>query len=125
MFDPTKLQTVMNKPHDAVLTADELAEALYEGTPHLQNLAEKLARQHGEAGALCFFSMQSEYVKDFYRSIAEQLIAHASHWQENEGCACVLDQQERDHLIKRMHRRKQERHRREQQQKPEATDADH
>lgn len=39
-------EKLMEKHHDDKLTLDELACALYEGTPHLANLAEKLAVRH-------------------------------------------------------------------------------
>jgi hypothetical protein len=86
--------SVMNQPTDKKLTIDELAEALYEGTPHLQNLAEKLARQHGQAEALSFYSMMGGEVQNFWRGIAKQMIDHAKEWQPNEGSACVLSKQE-------------------------------
>lgn len=35
---------MMIRDHRQKLTVKQLAEALYEGTPHLQNLAEQLAR---------------------------------------------------------------------------------
>ena len=88
------MNSVMGQPKDKKLTIDELAEALYEGTPHLQNLAEKLARQHGKAGALSFYSMMGEEVQNFWRGIAEQLIDHAKEWQPNEGSACILSERE-------------------------------
>lgn len=80
-----------SKPVDAKLTRDELACALYEGTPHVQNLAEKLARQHGQAGALTFFDMMGPEVQNFWKGIADQLIDHAEKWLPNDGSACVLD----------------------------------
>lgn len=89
---------VYAKDNDAKLTVEELACALYEGTPHLANLAEKLARQHGQAGALSFYDMMGEDVQNFWRGIARQLIDHASHWKPNQGSACVLDEQERARL---------------------------
>ncbi len=76
------------------LTVEELAEAMYEGAPHVQNLAETLARQHGQAGALCFFGMQYEEVRAFWTNIARQIIEHSKHWKENDGCCCVLDDEE-------------------------------
>lgn len=88
------------RDHGAKLTVSQLAEALYEGTPHLQNLAEKLARQHGEAGALTFYSMMSDDVRNFWRGIAKQMIDHAAEWQANQGSSCVLSQKERDRLRK-------------------------
>ena len=60
------------RDHHAKLTVDQLAEALYEGLPHLQNLAEKLARQHGQAQALTFYGMNSDDVRNFWRGIAKQ-----------------------------------------------------
>lgn len=86
------------KDHGAKLTVDQLAEALYEGTPHLQNLAEKLARQHGKAGALSFYGLMGEDVQNFYRSIAKQLIDHATEWEENEGSFCKLSDKEQKRL---------------------------
>lgn len=81
------------KPGDK-LTLNELAIALYEGMPHLSNLAETLARHYGKAGALTFFGMMGEDVRNFWRGIAKQLIDHAKEWEENEGCACVLSKRE-------------------------------
>lgn len=84
--------------HNAKLTVNQLAEALYEGTPHLQNLAEKLARQHGKAKALTFYGMMSEDVRNFWRGLAKQMIDHAAQWDVNQGSACVLSEQERARL---------------------------
>lgn len=86
--------------HNAKLTVSQLAEALYEGMPHLQNLAEKLARQHGKAGALTFFGMMGDDVQNFWRGIAKQMIDHAAEWQANQGSGCVLSDRERDRLAK-------------------------
>ena len=83
---------------NAKLTVDQLAEALYEGTPHLANLAEKLARQHGKAGALTFYSMMSEDVRNFWRQLAQQMITHAAEWEANQGSACILSNRERVRL---------------------------
>lgn len=83
---------------DAKLTADQLAEALYEGTPHLQNLAEKLARQHGRAQALTFYGMMGDDVRNFWRGIAQQIIAHSAEWMPNQGSGCVLSERERHRL---------------------------
>lgn len=80
------------------LTVDELACALYEGTQHVQNLAEKLARQHGQAEALTFYDFMGEDIRNFWRSIAQQLINHSSQWKPNEGSACVLSAEERERL---------------------------
>jgi hypothetical protein len=84
--------------HKAKLTVDQLAEALYEGTPHLQNLAEKLARQHGQAQALSFYGLMGEDVRNFWRGIAKQLIEHASQWKSNVGSGCILADEERSRL---------------------------
>lgn len=78
-----------HKKSDELLTVKELACALYEGTPHLQNLAEKLARQHGKASALTFFGMMGEDVQNFFMNIAQQLIDFGKGWEENNGSACV------------------------------------
>lgn len=92
-------QTVMREPKDKKLSVRELAEALYEGTPHLQNLAEKLARQHGTGcQALTFFNMMGEDIQNFYMHIAQQLIDHAKEWQANQGCACILSEMECERL---------------------------
>ena len=80
------------------LTVSQLAEAIYEGMPHVSNLAEKLARQHGKAGALTFYSMMGEDVQNFYMLIAQQLIDHAKEWETNRGSACVLSDKERQRL---------------------------
>jgi len=88
--------TIQNR--DEVLTVRQLAEAMYEGTPHVQNLAEKLARQHGKAGALTFFGMMGNDVQNFWMGIAQQLIDHAKEWEPNDGCACVLSEKERMRL---------------------------
>ena len=84
--------------HNAKLTTDQLAEALYEGMPHLQNLAEKLARQHGRAGALTFYGMMGDDVRNFWRGLAQQMIDHAAEWQENVGSGCVLSEREKARL---------------------------
>lgn len=80
--------------NEAKLTVDQLAEAMYEGYANVQNLAEKLARQHGKAGALTFYGMMGEDVQNFWRGIAQQLIDHAKEWNENEGSACCLSEKE-------------------------------
>lgn len=86
------------RDHSAKLTLDQLAEALYEGTPHLRNLAEKLARQHGKAGALSFYGLMGEDVQNFWRGIARQVIDHAAEWEPNQGSGCVLSERERARL---------------------------
>jgi len=80
------------------LSVEQLACALYEGTPHLVNLAEKLARQHGKAGALTFYDMMSRDVQKFWKHIAQQLIDHAKEWGQNEGSGCCLSDRERARL---------------------------
>ncbi len=89
---------LMEKKIDDVLTIDELACSLYEGTQHLHNLAEKLARQHGKADALTFYDMTSSDVRNFYRSIAKMMIDHASEWEKNKGSGCILSDSERERL---------------------------
>jgi hypothetical protein len=86
--------SIFTAPQEAKLTVDQLAEALYEGTPHLQNLAEKLARQHGKADALSFYGLMGENVRNFWRVIAKQLIDHAAEWEKNQGGACCLSKRE-------------------------------
>lgn len=87
--------SVMLQSRTAKLTVKQLAEALYEGTPHLHNLAETLARQHGnECQALTFFSMMGEDVQNFWLGIAQQLVDHAKEWQPNEGSSCRLSEKE-------------------------------
>lgn len=98
MSDTMTNSVLRVRDHGAKLTVDQLAEALYEGTPHLQNLAEKLARQHGKAGALSFYGLMGEDVRNFYRGIAKQLIDHAKEWQSNQGSSCILSERERDRL---------------------------
>lgn len=92
-------QSVMKvRDHGAKLTIEQLAEALYEGTPHLQNLAEKLARQHGNAGALSFYHLMGDDVQNFWRGIAKQLVEHAAEWEANKGSSCTLSERERNRL---------------------------
>lgn len=97
-MEPIHKSTLRGKGPSEKLSVDELAEALYEGTPHLSNLAEKLARQHGRAGALTYYALTSGDVRNFWRGIAAQLIQHASEWEPNEGSACVLSDRERQRL---------------------------
>ncbi len=80
------------------MTIEQLAEALYEGTPLLANLAESLARTHGKAGALSFYRMMGDDVQNFWRGIAKQLIDHAKEWEPNEGSGCVLSVRESERL---------------------------
>ncbi len=90
--------SLMQKGRDEKLTVEELANALYEGTPHLTNLAEKLARQHGKAGALSFYGMMGTDVQKFWKHIAQQLIDHSKEWKENQGSCCVLSEKETKRL---------------------------
>lgn len=71
-------------------TVNTLAKALYEGLPTLTNLAESMARQYGNAGALSFYESMSEEVQFFWRDIASQIIEHSREWRENQGSACIL-----------------------------------
>lgn len=95
-----ELPNIIQLPKDTKekLTVKQLAMAMYEGYPHVQNLAEKLARQHGQAQALTFFGMMGPDVQNFWMGIAQQLIDHAKHWEPNSGSACVLDKEERERL---------------------------
>lgn len=91
---------IVSVPTDqnAKLTVDQLALAMYEGYPHVQNLAEKLARTYGKAEALSFYNLMGDDIQNFWRGIAKQLIDHAKCWQGNDGCACVLDRVEQARL---------------------------
>lgn len=91
----TNNESVMFRPKSAKLTIDQLAEALYEGSPHLSNLAETLARQHS-TGCLSFsfYSLMGEDVQNFWRGIAKQLINHSKEWRANQGCICILSEEE-------------------------------
>lgn len=81
------------------LTINELACALYEGTSNVQNLAENLARSHGnKVQALTFYDMMGEDVQNFWKGIAKQLIDHAKEWQLNIGSSCVLSEKESKRL---------------------------
>jgi hypothetical protein len=97
-FETMRRESGMTQPKDAKLTVKHLAEVMYEGTQHVQNLAEKLARQHGKAQALSFFSMMGEDVQNFWMHIAQQLIDHAKEWEVNSGSACVLSKKETERL---------------------------
>ena len=83
------LQALSKKnPKTDKLTVGELACAIYEGMPHVQNLAEKMARQHGKAGALTWFDMMGEDVQNFFLHIAQQLIDFGAGWEESTGSSC-------------------------------------
>src|ERR1700678_781629 len=92
------LHQVQAKKAGDKLSVGELACAIYEGMPQLSNLAEGLARNYGKAGALAFFDMMGEDVRNFYMGIAEQLISHAKEWEKNEGSACCLSKREQERL---------------------------
>lgn len=93
------METVLGiTDYDQKLNVRQLAEALYEGLPHVHNLAEKLARQHGKAGALAFFNMMGEDVQNFWMNIAQQLIDHAREWENNRGSCCILSEKEDERL---------------------------
>ena|ERR1035437_3852399 len=84
------LEAVSKKKPAEELTIAELACALYEGTQHVQNMAEKLARQHSGAGALTFFDMNYPEVKNFWAHIATQIIEHSKGWKPNQSGGCEL-----------------------------------
>jgi len=94
------MKTVMKEPINKKLSVYELAEAMYEGTQHVQNLAEKLARQHGKTGALSFFNMMGEDIQNLWMGFAQQLIDHAKEWEEGQGSACVLSKKESERIKK-------------------------
>ena len=94
------LEERMNLPKklDAKLSIAELACAMYEGMPHVQNLAEKTARNYGRAEALTFFYMMGSDVQNFWMGIAKQIIDHSKEWEKNQGSACVLSERESKRL---------------------------
>ncbi len=92
--------SLFTKKADQQLSPFELAMALYEGTPHLQNLAEKLAQQHGEAQCICPFVLAGEEIQNFWMGIAQQLIDHSKEWMKNNGSSCVLSEKEVQRLAK-------------------------
>ena len=96
---PKYMQAVASKKHDDKLNVAELACALYEGMPHLQNLAEKTARHYGQGcEALSFFDLMGPDVQNFWMGIAKQIIEHSKEWERNQGSACVLSERERKRL---------------------------
>ena len=80
------------------MSVRELANAMYEGTSDVKNLAEECARKYGSAGALTFFGMMGPDVQNFWMGIAKQIIDHSREWKENEGCACALSVREQQRL---------------------------
>lgn len=89
---------VANLGPAARLSIQQLACAMYEGTQHVQNLAEKTAKTHGKAQALTFFDMMGDDVQNFWRGIAKQILDHSKHWLPNDGSACRLDEEEAKRL---------------------------
>ena len=99
MISTNYLKAVSQKdPQTGELTVGELACAIYEGMPHVQNLAEKMARQHGKADALTWFDMMGEDVQNYFFHIAQQLIDFGKGWQENNGSCCVSTEELRQKL---------------------------
>jgi len=95
---PKYMQKVAAKKPGDKLTVEELACALYEGMPHVQNLAESTARTHGKAQALSFFDLMGPDVQNFWMGIAKQIIDHSKEWEENSGSACCLSKREQERL---------------------------
>jgi hypothetical protein len=96
---PKYLEAVSKKKHEDKLTVEELACALYEGMPHLQNLAEKTARHYGNGcTALSFFDLMGPHVQNFWMGIAKQIIEHSKEWEKNQGSACCLSKREQERL---------------------------
>jgi len=96
---PNYLGAVRSKKLDDKLSVAELACALYEGMPHVQNLAEKTARNYGQGcEALSFFDLMGPDVQNFWMHIAQQIIDHSKEWEKNQGSACVLSERERKRL---------------------------
>lgn len=72
------IESVFDRPKEEKLSVEHLAEALYEGSPHLEFLMHKLARQYGEPGAILpHWLAQSEECKDFWRSVAVLAVRYA------------------------------------------------
>jgi len=95
---PNYLSKVASKKPGDKLTVEELACALYEGMPHLSNLAENMARNYGQAEALSFFDLMGPEVQNFWMGIAKQIIDHSKEWEKNSGSACVLSKREQERL---------------------------
>lgn len=76
------IRSVFDQPRDKKLTVEELAEALYEGSPHLEFLMHNLAKQYGDPeGVLPPWYGQSQTAKDFWRSVAILCIKFAMEGQ--------------------------------------------
>lgn len=72
------IDSVFDRPRDAKLSVEELAEALYEGAPHLEFLMHNLARQYGDPkGMLPPWYAQNDQCKDLFRSVAILLVKYA------------------------------------------------
>lgn len=93
-MDRDEYVKLMAMPSDAKLTVNQLACAMYEGTRHVQNLAEKTARTHGKAESLSCFALMGDDVQNFWRGIAKQIIDHSACWDHNDVIACVLSEPE-------------------------------
>lgn len=83
---------LMSMSREAPLSREMLAQALYEGTPHLINLAEKMARQYGKADAIPFYAMTSDKIREFWLSIADQIIEHSKHYGPNNGSSSTWNE---------------------------------
>lgn len=71
------IKSVFDKPRDAKLTIEELAEALYEGSPHLEFLAHKLCRDYRDPKAILPpWYAQAEHEKDFWRHTTLMIVKH-------------------------------------------------
>ena len=69
------IESVFDKPIDFKLSQEELAEALYSGSPHLEFLMDKLARHHRESTAvLPPWCAQPDSCKDFFRDVSRTMI---------------------------------------------------
>ena len=67
--------SIFDVPKDAKLSTEQLAEALYEGSPHLEFLMHNLARQYRDPKAvLPPWCGQSDSAKDFSRGVATLMI---------------------------------------------------
>ena len=72
------IPSVFDVPKETKLTIEELAEALYEGTPHLEFLMHKMARQYTDPGTvLPPWCAQNDNCKDFWRLIAVNIQEYA------------------------------------------------
>ena len=69
------IPSIFDVPKDAKLSTEELAEALYEGSPHLEGLMQKLAQSYRGPGVVVPpWYGQSDNCKDFFKSVATLLI---------------------------------------------------